>query len=121
MGKRTTGILGENLACQALAERGYLIVERNWRSSRGEVDIVARDGDCWVFAEVKTRRGRWVENPEEAVSAQKVARLADLAATYLCDHGLADVDWRIDLVSIGLGRDGHLRTLNVAKALVAER
>ena len=119
MSKRATGILGEDLACQALTERGCAIVERNWRCRHGEVDVIARDGNCWVFAEVKARRGRRVENPEEAVSPRKIARLADLAATYLCDHDLVNADWRIDLIAIELDAQGRIRTLNVTKALVA--
>jgi len=113
-------MLGEDLACRYLADQGYRIVERNWRCRAGEIDVVAQDGECWVFVEVKTRRGRGVENPEEAVSRRKAARLTDLAATWLCDHDLANVDWRIDLVAIELDRDGGLRSAHVARALVAE-
>jgi len=118
--RRAIGTLGEDLACRYLADHGYSIVERNWRCRAGEIDIVAQDGLCWVFVEVKTRRGRAVENPEEAVSRRKAARLTDLAATWLCDHDLTDVDWRIDLVAIELDRDGGVRSAHVARALVAE-
>ncbi len=120
MGKRATGVRGEDLACQLLERQGYRIVERNWRCRTGEVDVVAQDGATWVFAEVKTRRGRSVENPEEAVSRAKVGRLADLAATWLCEHGLSDADWRIDLVAIELDRAGDVRSAHIARALVAE-
>lgn len=120
MTNRRTGALGEDCACRALEERGYRIVERNWRTARGEVDVVARDGECWVFVEVKTRRGRRAENPEEAVSPRKVRRLTDLAYTYLCDHGLAGVDWRLDLVAIDLDAGGRERSLEIVRALVAD-
>ncbi len=120
VGKRATGVRGEDLACQLLERQGYRIVERNWRCRTGEVDVVAQDGATWVFAEVKTRRGRSVENPEEAVSRAKVGRLADLAATWLCEHGLTDADWRIDLVAIELDRAGDVRSAHIARALVAE-
>ncbi len=120
MSTKATGAAGEELACRALEERGYRVVERNWRTARGEVDVVARDGDCWVFVEVKTRRGRRAENPEEAIPPRKVRRLTDHAYTYLCDHDLANVDWRIDFVAVDLDSANAARSLRVYQALVAE-
>jgi putative endonuclease len=111
---RTTGILGEELACQALSRRGYRVVARNWRCVVGEVDIIARDGESWVFVEVKTRRGRGSGLAEEALTPHKIERLSDLAETYLAEQGLQGVTWRIDLVAIELtpaGRIGQLRIL----------
>ena len=85
MGKR-----GEELACRALARRGYRIVARNWRCHgvglRGEIDIVARDGECWAFVEVKTRRWRGMEPAVEALTDRQMARLTQLAQQYLADH-----------------------------------
>ncbi len=118
--RRKTGILGETLACEALRRRGYEIVARGWRCAEGEVDIIARDGACWVFAEVKTRRGHAAGLPEEALTGRKLRRLAELAPLYLAEHGLGDVDWRIDLVAIELdGRDRVLR-LDVLPGIVMD-
>ena len=50
------GRYGEDLAVRYLRERGMEVLERNWRCEHGEVDVVARDGDCLVICEVKTRR-----------------------------------------------------------------
>jgi len=108
--RRGAGLAAEERACRHLERQGFTVLARNYRVPGGE----------WVFVEVKTRRGRAVENPEEAVSRRKAARLTDLAATWLCDHDLTDVDWRLDLVAIELDRDGGVRSAHVARALVAE-
>ena len=106
--RQNTGLVGEKIACEALHQRGYRIVARNWRSrpgicegsASGEVDIIARDGDWWVFVEVKTRRSRSFGLPEEALTPTKAKRLAALAQTYLATHGIDGVNWRIDLIAI---------------------
>ena len=77
------------------------------------LDIVARDGDCWAFVEVKTRRGSRSELPEDGLTPSKVERLVELAETYLAEHDLENVDWRIDLVAIELDSRDGVRRLNV--------
>lgn len=106
-----TGILGEQLACDHLASRGYEIVDRNWRCAHGEIDIVARDGACWAFVEVKTRRGRGAGLPEEAITPHKLGRLVELAQTYLAENALDSIDWRIDLVAVELSPRGEVQRL----------
>jgi len=118
--RRETGLLGEQLACDSLAQRGYQIVERGWRCSLGEVDVVARDGPCWVFVEVKTRRGRGAGLAEEALTRRKIQRLAELAQTYLAERALGEVDWRIDLVAIELDPLDRVRRLSVIPAMSVE-
>ncbi len=118
--RRRTGALGEDLACEALSRRGYRIIERGWRCPLGEVDVVAQDGACWVFVEVKTRRGRGTGAPEEALTPRKARRLTELAQTYLAERALGQVDWRIDLVAIELDRRDHVRCLRVIPAVIAE-
>ena len=121
MGKRRqTGLLGEELACAALSRRGYQIIERGWRCPFGEVDVVARDGACWVFVEVKTRRGRGAGAPEEALTPRKAQRLMELAQTYLAERALGEVDWRIDLVAIELDGLDRVQRLSVIPAVVLE-
>ena len=123
--KRELGNLGESLACDSLARRGYAIVERGWRTPQGEVDIVARDGDCWVFVEVKARHGRGAGLPEEALTPAKLARLSELAEAFLAERAgdgsaVGETDWRIDLVAIELGRDDRVRRLTVLPALAPD-
>ena len=118
--RQRVGRLGEDLACASLARRGYGIVERNWRCSRGEIDIVARDGECWVFIEVKTRRGRGSGLPEDGLTRRKGERLAELAQIYLGERALVLVDWRIDLVAIELDAGDRVARLNVVPCAVAD-
>jgi putative endonuclease len=73
------GKLGEELACAALVERGYTIVERGYRTRAGEIDIIARDGTCFVFVEVKARQDATFGDPEEAVTVRKQQKLVWMA------------------------------------------
>ena len=118
--KKRTGNLGEDLACAALVERGYEVLARGWRCRQGEVDIIARDGDCWVFAEVKTRRGSGAGAPEEGLTPRKAERLVTLAEIYLAEHALANVNWRIDLVAIDLDPRDQVRRLNLVRGVVLD-
>ncbi len=117
---KRTGQLGEDLACAALAERGYEVLARGWRCRQGEVDIVARDGACWVFAEVKTRRGTRAGLPEEGLTRRKMERLVVLAETYLGEHALGNVNWRIDLVAIELDSRDRVRRLNLVRGIALD-
>jgi putative endonuclease len=72
------------------------------------MDIVARLGHQWVFVEVKTRRGDTYGSPQDAVTATKAARLLRISESYLQEHQLADVDWRVDVVALELDQRGAL-------------
>jgi putative endonuclease len=111
--RRALGRRGEDLAAQALLARGYDIIERNWRCRAGEVDLIAEHQGVRVFVEVRTRRGRAFGTPEESITPKKCARLIEVAMTYLSERGLDDVDWRIDVVAIEMGRDGQARRVTV--------
>ena len=90
-----------------MEERGYVVRERNWRCPAGEIDIVAQDGDCLAFVEVRTRRGRKYGTPEESVTPAKQAKLVELAQTYLQEH-CWDGDWRIDVAAVEMTPGGKL-------------
>jgi putative endonuclease len=98
--RRTLGEYGERLAARYLRERGLSIVDRNWRCAHGELDLVARDGDCLVFCEVKTRRSERFGAPVEAVDRRKAARLRRLAAAWLQEHEVRAGRIRIDVIGI---------------------
>jgi putative endonuclease len=105
--RRQLGQWGERIAASHLEEKGYEIVERNWRVARGEIDLIVRGGQELVFVEVKTRRGNKMGSPEEGLTRQKAGKLLALAQEYLYQKDL-DVDWRIDLVAVELDRTGKL-------------
>ncbi len=81
--RKALGKKGEKIAEKFLKRRGYKIVERNYRCRFGEVDLIAVDGECLVFVEVKTRRDGGSIPPQLAVDRRKQSRLAHLAAYFL--------------------------------------
>ncbi len=92
---------GEDAAAAFLERVGMQIEVRNWRSSAGEIDIVARDGDELVFVEVKTRRSERAGTAAEAVSTAKQGRLVRLARAYIATRGeRPDAGVRFDVVAI---------------------
>jgi putative endonuclease len=98
------GQQGEKHAAAYLQARGYTIVDRNWRCTQGEFDLIARDGNWLVFVEVKTRRAG-LEAAFESVSPRKRKILERMAYLYLSQHHL-ESDWRIDVIAVTLNPQG---------------
>lgn len=94
------GRAGEHLAEEHLTCLGYDVLERNYRCRFGEIDLIARDGTCLVFVEVKTRRSKAFGEPSEAISREKKTRLARLARHYLTERGLGEPYCRFDVVAV---------------------
>jgi putative endonuclease len=94
---------GEDLAVAWYEARGYAIVARNWRSTEGEIDIVARRGRLVIIAEVKARTSDLFGHPAEAVVRQKQQRLRGLAAAWLRENKVRGVGLRFDVVSVLAG------------------
>lgn len=117
--RKKLGQLGENLAANHLERRGYVIHQRNYRCPVGEMDIVAEDGDCLVFVEVRTRRGREYGTPEESITAAKQSKLVEVAQTYLQEHHWPG-DWRIDVVAVELTRGDRLERVTVIQNAVGD-
>ena len=98
--KDLLGRQGEQLATEFLAKAGLVILDRNWRCSQGEIDIVAVDGKALVVCEVKTRSDVRFGTPLESVTRQKAWRQRRLAALWLREHGVLYDHIRIDVVGI---------------------
>ena len=94
------GLYGERLAQTFLREKGLEIIEENYRTRWGEIDIIARDGATLVFVEVKTRSQRHFGSPLQAVTLDKQRRLRRMAAMYLTIKHLSDIPARFDVVGI---------------------
>ncbi|MCK9375445.1 MAG: YraN family protein [Syntrophobacterales bacterium] len=104
--RRQLGDQGEDLAAAALKKQGYKILERNYVTPLGEIDLIARQGKTLVIVEVKTRKSLRFGSPQEAVSVAKQQRLRRLAAYYLKQKRLGeDVLVRFDVVAILLEAD----------------
>ena len=86
MNKTEVGRLGEEAVCKYLADRGYSIVERNYRIKGGEIDIIADNGDYIAFVEVKSRKPDSMVSGFEAVNKRKRSLIIKTAADYCCKH-----------------------------------
>jgi putative endonuclease len=93
------GERGENLAAKYLRNKGYKILERNFKVSVGEIDIVARDGKTLVFVEVKTRAYD-DPTPEDQINSDKMHQVTKAAKIYLTRFGMSPPPARIDVVAI---------------------
>ncbi len=100
--KTVTGRLGEELARQFLEKKGYEIVETNYRYGRGEIDIIARDGEFLVFCEVKARRTDTYGPPEYAITPRKQSQLRRIATAYIAERDIRDQACRFDVIAIRL-------------------
>jgi len=112
------GRIGEDLAVRYLESLGYGIVQRNWRAAmgdiRGEVDVIARDGNTLVFCEVKSRRRAICDDAFAAVTWSKQRQLRRLAALYL--SALPSVDIRFDVVAVAWPAEGGPAVVHHIKA-----
>lgn len=98
--RQQLGILGEELAVEELARRGYAILERRYRTASGEIDIVAEDAGTLVFVEVKARVSAEFGTAAEAVTRRKQQRLVRMAREYLTRNRIGDRPCRFDVVAI---------------------
>jgi putative endonuclease len=104
------GELGERAAKKFLQKSGLKFLAANFRSEYGEIDLVFRDGDCLVFAEVKTRSSEAWTRPAAAVDARKRKLLSRTALDYLRRLKNPEVKFRFDIVEVLLA-DGAVREI----------
>jgi len=102
--RQSLGGLGEDLAAGFLKKQGYKILERNYRTPQGEIDLIALDGGTVVFVEVKTRTSDAYGAPELAVNPAKQQRMVKAALGYLEQKRLHQMACRFDVVAIS-GKD----------------
>ncbi len=102
--RQRLGAAGEDLAAAWYQAAGYRILDRNWRCSDGELDLVCRRGATVVFCEVKTRASADFGSPEEAVTAAKRRRIRRLAARWLAERHVHGDEIRFDVVAVTAGR-----------------
>lgn len=98
--KKKLGNWGEDLAARYLCRRGYKVLERNFRSRLGEIDIIAKEGGDLVFVEVKTKSSFAFGLPEERVDKRKQRKLIKTAEYYLVENEIGECSWRIDVIAI---------------------
>ncbi len=103
--KKILGQEGENRAVQYLEKLGYKIVERNYRTRAGEIDLIALHQGEVVFVEVKTRTNNAYGAPELAVNSEKQRRMIKAALVYIHCKKLHQVPCRFDVVAISAAKD----------------
>ncbi|GBD93900.1 hypothetical protein BMS3Abin05_01495 [bacterium BMS3Abin05] len=94
------GKTGEQLAGRYLQKNGYRILERNFRSRHGEIDIIVKKDDVLVFVEVKTSYSCDEEDPVLRVDRRKRRHLGQAGEAYLALHGLDEQDVRYDIITV---------------------
>src|SRR5690606_8733034 len=108
------GRAAEEAAAALLQQQGWQILRRNYRTRRGEIDLIARDGATIAFVEVKARRAGETSSLE-AVDARKRRRIVRAALEFLASRRLRGVAVRFDVVTVVLGCDGRPQAARVLK------
>ena len=103
-GRRALGSYGENLTARWYEQRGYVVVDRNWRCREGEIDLVLVRGRLVVFCEVKTRSSDAYGSPAAAVTPAKQARLRKLSLLWLNASDVVAGSLRFDVACV-VGRE----------------
>jgi len=98
--KRKFGDWGERAAEFYLKNKGYEIIEKNFNTRYGEIDLICKKGDRFIFVEVKTRRNRRFGTPEEAVTRKKQEHLIAAAQIYISSKNRSDIQWQIDVLAV---------------------
>ena len=105
--RKETGKAGELLAAEFMAEKGFVILERNFRRGKGEIDLICKKGDLLVIVEVKTRSGTSFGYPEESVSESQAEAIIAVATEYMEEHNWDD-RVRYDIISVEIGKKPRL-------------
>ncbi len=97
----------EDEAVRFLKKRGYKILERNYRSRFGEIDVIAKDGNSLVFVEIKSRASPLFGPPQLRVTKKKRENIIKTALSYLKINSMIDAECRIDVVSVSLDKQNN--------------
>jgi putative endonuclease len=115
------GQLGERVAKKHLQQLGLKFLTANFRSDRGEIDLIFRDGDCLAFVEVKTRSSEEWMRPAAAVDAERRRRLSRAALDYLRKLKNPTVKVRFDIVEVLLAEDKAYEVRHLPNTFIMEK
>ncbi|MBF0201129.1 MAG: YraN family protein [Desulfamplus sp.] len=96
----TLGAQSEDEVCRFIEARGYLVLERNYRTRFAEIDIIAHHGDTLVFIEVKSRSSMHRGSPAEAVGIAKQKKITAGAMQYIRERSMGDIRMRFDVATL---------------------
>ena len=103
--KKTTGNLGEDIATKYLETLGYTIVERNFRSAYGEIDIICKKDNYLIFVEVKARKGLKFGQPNVSISLKKQKNIINSSLMYMSENNIIDENIRFDAILLFLSEN----------------
>ena len=106
--KKLLGRVGEKKSADYLKKKGYKIIETNYRTPMGEIDIIAQENGVTVFVEVKTRSSDEYGSPSQAVNYKKQEKYYKVASYYLQRTGKTDSECRFDVIEIEDGKINHI-------------
>jgi putative endonuclease len=118
--KKNLGAAGETIASRYLRKRGYRILERNYRTIFGEIDLIARVKNIIVFVEVKTRATSSLGPPYLSVTRNKQRHIIKNALFYLKQKHMMGVNWRVDIVSVKLNYDRKVENIELIENAVED-
>jgi putative endonuclease len=104
--RQTLGQKGEALSATFLENLGYSILETNYRTPYGEIDLITRQNEVIIFVEVKTRSSRTLGPPEISITKRKAEHMRCAAEFYIQQLPEIQIDWRIDVISVQVNSDG---------------
>jgi len=109
---RLKGGIGEGIAAKYLSQKGFQIIETNWRTKYGEIDLIAADGKVLVFVEVKLKVGEDFGTPEEMINKHKIFQVRRTAEYYLLTNNTNYEQQRMDAVAIVVEQNGEVLRIN---------
>ncbi|MGM1045304.1 putative endonuclease [Paenibacillus uliginis N3/975] len=115
--RKQKGAAAEEAAASFLVERGFSILDRNWRNRTGEIDIIANDRGTLVFVEVRSRSGTSTYGtPSESVNHRKIAQVRSIAQQYIHYKKSYDIPIRFDVVAVILKPDMSVDSIELIEA-----
>lgn len=110
MDRLALGKAGEDFTCDYLKKHGIQVLARNYRAKKGEIDIIARDGDSIAFVEVKTRSSKRYGTAGEAVDYRKQQMIVKTAQWYIMQNNIKEFNFRFDVAEVSA--DGGDMSIN---------
>lgn len=110
----TKGIIGENKAVEYLVLKGYRVMDRNYRSKIGEIDIIATKDNILIFIEVKTRTSTKYGYPYEAVNWKKQDKIIKTSLVYIKQRKLLNYQMRYDIIEVYLSEKSRINHIENA-------
>lgn len=105
MNNKEVGNIGELIAEKYLKEKGYIILENNYLTLYGEIDIIARKENYIVFVEVKSRNSQKFGQAMEAVDNKKIEKIYNTSLIYIQDKNIQDIQFRYDVIEVYLNKN----------------